>query len=51
MADDPGYVWMTNTGTGPIAVPNNEVEGKLLRGWIKIGQTKAAPKPKVKKKE
>lgn len=47
MATDPTYQWMTNTGTGPIAVPLREVEGKLRRGWTKMdppGTVSAKPR-------
>lgn len=50
MGTDPGYVWMTNTGTGPIAVPNREVESKLKRGWKRIDSQKEPSKPAAKVK-
>lgn len=49
MATD--VVWMTNTGTGPIAVPAREVEGKLLRGWVELKQPAKKVLPKKPKKE
>ncbi len=50
MADEE-FVWMNNTGTGPVAVPTREVEGKLRIGWLRIEDPKVTPKPKLKPKK